>query len=145
MTSPARTVIDVAPRLAAPALRRAVTDARLSGLLKLGELRELVDRMPRHPGARPIRQLLTDSWAPTRSVFENEFVEFTRRFELPTPEINLRVAGYEVDALFRAEGVIVELDGYQYHSDQASFERERERDRERDAHLLRTSSPLLTS
>lgn len=128
VTSPARTVLDIAPRLTAPALRRTVNDARLSGHLKLGELDELVERHPRHPGARAIRQLLTDSWAPTRSVFEDEFVGFARRFGLPMPEINVRVAGYEVDALFRAEGVIVELDGYQYHSDQGSFERDRERD-----------------
>jgi len=128
VTSPARTALDVAPRLAVPALQRAVNDARLSGHLKLGELSELVDRMPRHPGAPAIRQLLTDSWAPTRSVFEDEFVSFAKPFGLPMPELNVRAAGYEVDALFRAEGVIVELDGYQYHSDRGSFERDRERD-----------------
>lgn len=128
VTSPARTVLDLAPGLTASTLQRTVNDARLSGYLKLGELDELVKRLPHHPGARAIRQLLSVPAAPTRSGFEDEFVEFTRRFGLPMPEINVRVAGYEVDALFRAEGVIVELDGYQYHADQRSFERDRERD-----------------
>jgi very-short-patch-repair endonuclease len=33
-----------------------------------------------------------------------------------------------VDVLFRAERVIVELDGYRYHDGRDSFERDRERD-----------------
>ncbi len=38
------------------------------------------------------------------------------------------MAGYEVDALFRSERVIVELDGFAYHRDRRSFERDRDRD-----------------
>jgi len=128
VTSPARTVLDLAPRLDATAVQRAVNDARLSGHLKLSELEELLIRVPRHPGVRSIRELLQHPSAPTRSAFEDEFVAFARRFGLPVPEINARVAGYEVDALFREARVIVELDGYQFHSDQRSFERDRERD-----------------
>jgi very-short-patch-repair endonuclease len=44
----------------------------------------------------------------------------------------VRVAGYEVDVLFRQQRVIVELDGYDFHAGRAAFER----DRERDANLL---------
>ncbi|WP_210414856.1 endonuclease domain-containing protein [Microlunatus elymi] len=35
--------------------------------------------------------------------------------------------GYPVDILFRRERVIVEFDGYAYHSDRAAFERDRAR------------------
>jgi very-short-patch-repair endonuclease len=42
--------------------------------------------------------------------------------------INVRVKGYEVDALFVDTRVIVELDGWSYHSSRRSFERDRERD-----------------
>ena len=38
------------------------------------------------------------------------------------------VAGWEVDALFPAEKVIVELDGWEFHSSRESFESDRERD-----------------
>jgi very-short-patch-repair endonuclease len=38
------------------------------------------------------------------------------------------VAGYEVDALFPREKVIVELDGWDFHSSRESFESDRERD-----------------
>jgi very-short-patch-repair endonuclease len=40
----------------------------------------------------------------------------------------VRVAGVEVDALFAAEKVIVELDSWTYHRSRDSFERDRERD-----------------
>ena len=38
------------------------------------------------------------------------------------------VAGYEVDALFVAERLIVELDSWDYHFDREAFERDRDRD-----------------
>jgi very-short-patch-repair endonuclease len=38
------------------------------------------------------------------------------------------VAGYEVDALFEAEQLIVELDGWAFHADRDAFERDRDRD-----------------
>jgi very-short-patch-repair endonuclease len=42
--------------------------------------------------------------------------------------MNAIVAGYEVDALFAAERVIVELDSWEFHKDRGSFESDRERD-----------------
>jgi very-short-patch-repair endonuclease len=47
---------------------------------------------------------------------------------LPKPEINVGIAGYEVDVLFREQRVIVELDGYEFHGTRQAFERDRERD-----------------
>lgn len=65
-------------------------------------------------------------------MFEDAFLAFAKRHRLPTPRVNARVAGYQVDIVFEAERVIVELDGYRHHAHQAAFER----DRERDAHTL---------
>jgi very-short-patch-repair endonuclease len=128
VTSPARTVLDVAPTLDAKALTRMVNEGLLSNYLRHAALAELLDRQPRHPGAKRLRAFVESAAGPTRSQLEDEFLAFTRRFGLPRPEMNVRVAGYEVDALFRAERVIVELDGYSFHSSRAAFERERERD-----------------
>lgn len=66
--------------------------------------------------------------SPTRSEFEDDFLEFCERFGLPRPLINTIVGGYEVDALFAAEQVIVELDGWEFHRDRGSFESDRNRD-----------------
>lgn len=129
VTSPARTALDCAPRLPPGRLTRLVNDARLRGLLRPDELGDVVARFSHHPGASRIIALLArSSGGPTRSEFEDAFVSFCRRFGLPAPEINAFVCGYEVDALFAAERVIVELDGWQFHQDRATFERDRTRD-----------------
>ena len=128
VTSPARTVFDIAPRLTDKALTRAVNELRIGRLLKLEQLAELTTRLPRHPGTRRVKPLIETSAGPTRSEFEDAFVAFTERFGLPRPEMNARIAGYEVDALFREQRVIVELDGYQFHGTRQAFEKDRERD-----------------
>jgi len=69
---------------------------------------------------------------PTASEFEDAFTAFRRRFKLPPARINTTVAGFEVDAYFPAERVVIELDGWEFHSSRRSFES----DRERDAALL---------
>jgi very-short-patch-repair endonuclease len=38
------------------------------------------------------------------------------------------VAGHEVDALWRAARLVVEVDGFEYHGTRAAFERDRARD-----------------
>lgn len=132
VTSPARTVFDMAPRLADKPLRRLVRDARLTHTLQLSALAELLDRYPRHPSSKRLRPFLDARGGPTRSEFEDAFTEFARRYDLPAPITNTRLHGYEVDALFPAERVIVELDGGEFHLDRDAFER----DRDRDANLL---------
>ncbi|HET8756877.1 MAG TPA: DUF559 domain-containing protein [Solirubrobacteraceae bacterium] len=62
---------------------------------------------------------------PTRSAFEDAFPRFCARHRLPRPEINAFVAGYEVDAFWRAQGLVAELDGEDYHQD---FEADRAKD-----------------
>lgn len=130
VTSPARTLLDYAPRLTDARLTRAVNDLRLAGYLSLSDLADAIARLPRRRGAPRLRRFVEDPTGPTRSRFEDAFVEFARRFRLPEPQINARVAGYEVDALFAEQRVIVELDGYRFHSSREDFERDRERDAE---------------
>jgi very-short-patch-repair endonuclease len=128
VTSPARTIFDIAPRLSDQSLVRAVNDARLAGHLRLADLSDLKRRHPRNPSTKRLESLVRPTEAPTRSQFEDAFLAFVERYDLPRPEVNQRVAGHEVDMLFRAQKLVVELDGYEYHSDRASFERDRNRD-----------------
>ena len=51
-----------------------------------------------------------------------------RAARLPNAVVNSRVAGYEVDFLWPAERLIVEVDGYAFHSTRTAFERDRLRD-----------------
>ena len=114
-TSVARTLLDCAPRLATGALTRVVNDALLARRLTRTELTEVVERLPGHRGARRLRPHAQATDGATRSTFEDDFLRFCARHALPTPRINVRVAGREVDAYFQAEGVIVECDGWAFH------------------------------
>ncbi len=128
VTSPARTMLDCAPDLTQRRLARVVADARLQGLLHLGQLADVIGRFPYHAGRRALLATIEDAGPPTRSEFENAFLDFCALFGLPRPQVNAWVAGYEVDALFPAEGVIVELDSWTHHRERASFESDRSRD-----------------
>jgi very-short-patch-repair endonuclease len=140
VTSAERTLLDVAPAWTRRRLTRAVNDARRAGLIHLAALRDVLDRFPRHPGAAALRpHALTARGGPTRSELEDAFLRFARRHELPAPLVNTRVNGREVDALYPAQRLIIELDGWDFHSDRMAFED----DRARDAAALRAGYATL--
>ncbi len=128
VTTVTRTLLDVAPRMTDKALRRAVNDLRRPGHLRLDALAVLLERFPRAPGTARLRPFLDARTGPTRSQLEDDFFAFCERFGLPTPQVNVHVAGREVDAWFPEERVIVELDGWDFHSDRGSFEGDRDKD-----------------
>lgn len=129
VTSAARTIFDIAPRLTDKGLRRAVNDLRRAGFLRLNELDELRHRFPRAPGARRIGPLLdVPAGGPTRSELEDTFIAFANRFGFTDFETNVMVAGREADVWFPNERVIVELDGVEFHADRESFEGDRDND-----------------
>ena len=128
VTSPARTVLDCAPRADEARLTRLVNDALQSGHLARDALAELLIRCGHHRGAGRLQRFALEGGRPTRSEFEDAFNAFTKRFGLPDAELNVDVNGREVDAFFRAEGVIVELDGFEFHSSWTAFERDRRQD-----------------
>lgn len=129
-TSAARTVLDLAPRLAPKQLTRIVNEARRSRHLRMPALADLLDRNPYHPGTKLLKPFAGDSANPTRSGFEDDFRAFVARYGLPTPEINVDLNGREVDVLFPEHKVIVEVDGWDFHKDRDAFEDDRERDAE---------------
>jgi very-short-patch-repair endonuclease len=79
-----------------------------------------------------VTRLLGYPAEPTRSEFEEAFRRFCRRFGLPKAATLVTVHGFEVDALFAQQRLVVELDGWEFHSDRVAFGS----DRERDAELL---------
>jgi very-short-patch-repair endonuclease len=105
VTTPSRTIADL--RRVAPAWqwRRAVRQAEIRGLkLELGE----TDR--------------------TRSDLEGDFLRLCRRFDLPSPKVNVKVGRWTVDFLWRQERVAVETDSYDYHRGRVAFQDDHARD-----------------
>ncbi|MFZ0041498.1 MAG: DUF559 domain-containing protein [Solirubrobacteraceae bacterium] len=64
----------------------------------------------------------------TRSKAERLLLALINEAELPRPMTNVRLHGYEVDFLWRAEKLVVEVDGHRFHGHRAAFERDRKRD-----------------
>jgi len=64
----------------------------------------------------------------TRSEGERRLKRLCEAASLPPPKTNARVAGFEVDAYWPAERLIVEVDGWAYHSSREAFERDRRKD-----------------
>jgi very-short-patch-repair endonuclease len=114
LTTPARTIHDLAPHLTRHELDRAIEEA---------EIRKLIARDQLRPALRG-----TDEPRFTRSEAERLLLTLVRAARLPVPITNTRVAGWEVDALWPRHGVIVEVDGFAYHGNRAAFERDRRRD-----------------
>jgi hypothetical protein len=126
VTSVARTLIDLAELLDDRQLVRAVNDARIRRLVRNEQLTALVARSRGRATSR-LGDVL-GLGTPTRSVLEDRFLAFVEAHGLPRPEVNQRVVGHEVDALWREQRLVVELDGRAFHDGPAAFERDRERD-----------------
>ena len=127
MTTPLRTLVDLADVLNPKQLTRALNEAQVQRLITANELTTLPTR---YPGRRTAH--LTPEQGATRSHLEDRFVRFLKRHHLPLPELNQRIAGHEVDAVYRQQRLIIELDSRQFHTTPTAFEA----DRDRDADLL---------
>jgi predicted transcriptional regulator of viral defense system len=134
VTSPARTLIDMSPRLKDKAFKRLVKNALNSPWLSEDQLAETLARHPTAPATRRIAKLIGRDGTPERAGWEDEFPAFCAKYGLPAPIMGQPFHGYILDALFPAERVIVELDGWDFHKSKISFEDDRERDAEMLAH-----------
>ena len=132
VTTPARTLRDLATVVTPGELNRAAARAERLGLVDAETIADLVADHGARPGAATLRAALGDgrSLVLTRSEAEELLLALLRRFGLPTPETNVRIAGYEVDCLWPALGVAVEVDGFAHHGSRRSFDDDRRRDAE---------------
>ena len=128
VTSPARTLLDVAATEPTSVLDRAANEARVLRLVSDHSLNEQFARYPNHRGVTALRQTTLAEPKLTRSEAEHRLLELIRAAQLPEPLTNARVAGYEVDFLWPDHRLVVEVDGYAFHSTRRSFERDRRRD-----------------
>jgi hypothetical protein len=121
ITTPARTLVDLATTLAGRSLEHAIDLADQRGLVDFAHLRET--------GPPSLQAVLTRySHAPTRSELEERFLALCDDHGIARPETNVWIEGFEVDFLWRDRRLIVEVDGYAYHRSPTAFEIDRERE-----------------
>lgn len=133
VTSPARTILDIAPRLGDRGLALVIAEAFAARLTTEPELRKLVDRAGRHPGRGMLERVLaTDDLLLTESDNEEILLGLIGGADLPMPETQVYVLGYRLDFLWRGLKLGAEVDTYGTHGSREKFES----DRRRDARLL---------
>jgi predicted transcriptional regulator of viral defense system len=129
ITTVARTIIDFAATAPLNRVRTALAQAEYRRLLDVQAV-EAALRQGR-PGTARLRKALErhqPRLALTRSPLENAFIPLCESAGIAVPEINVRIAGWTVDALWRREGLVVELDGYGNHHTRAQIERDRRKE-----------------
>ncbi len=130
VTSVARTLLDLAELVSHPSLARAVERAEALGLFDLRAVQDTLERHRTRRGAARLRAVLDAYRADvlTRSDLEATLLALCAAHDVAPPATNARVAGHEVDFVWRAQRLIVETDGRLHHATAAAFERDRARD-----------------
>jgi hypothetical protein len=132
----ARTLFDLAERSPPHQMKSAWDEASRLRLLRLSEVAAVYERGYGRRARKRIKPLLDGERRhveDTTSPLEDRFVEFCATYRLPPPQTNVLVEGDEVDALWPAARLIVELDSWEFHSHRQAFETDRSRDAD---HLL---------
>jgi very-short-patch-repair endonuclease len=134
VTTPARTLLDLAAVTRRDVLERLVEEVMVQRLASNSELHAVIGRGTGRPGVRKLRDIVDFLDEPlfTRSEAEKRLRELVRSAGLPQPRMNVHRAGWEVDAVWDEQRLVVEVDGRKFHSTPARFER----DRRKDADLL---------
>lgn len=131
VTSVARLLLDLAADTPPPRLGRLVERTERLRLYDALAIERVLSRAGGHRGRRPLRQVIGRQAGPppdTRSNLERRFLDLCVQGSLPRPALNVTVAGFEVDALWPMERLVVELDGFEFHQTREAFERDRARD-----------------
>ena len=129
-TSIARTLLDLATCGTPTQHQRAYEKAERTGALDMLAIDRLLARSNGHRGAPALRALRAydpTAAANAESELERIFCDLMRKHEIPAPLTNVLVDGFLVDAYWPDANLVVELDGYEFHSGRDAFERDHAR------------------
>jgi very-short-patch-repair endonuclease len=120
VTSPARTLVDLAHELGREDLTRALREAQFQRRFDLDAIRELLTRRP----SRILRALIEDL-TPTQTVLEDRLLTICDRHNLPQPKTQQPILGHRADFLWPDHRVVAETDGWQAHGTRTAFQTDR--------------------
>jgi very-short-patch-repair endonuclease len=129
VTSPVRTLIDLAVQLNPSEVEAAVNQADKLDLVNPEALRREIGKRPGHRGVAVMRGLLDGrTFSLTDSELERRFLRLVHRAGLPTPLTQQRLNGFRVDFYWPELGIVIETDGLRYHRTPTQQGKDRVRD-----------------
>jgi very-short-patch-repair endonuclease len=139
VTGVPRTLLDLASCAPRHELAEAVNEAHAQRRVGPAQLERIVACHPGRAGTRALVEVAgLDGAGPraTRSRSERRLLREVLASDLPPPQTNVIVGGYEVDMVWRDAGLVVEVDAWPTHGSRPAFERDRRRDATLVAHGL---------
>src|SRR4051794_11942212 len=133
VTTPARTLLDLATVLTEQHLKAAFQEAEARRLTSPTSLDALLERYPGRRGTAALRRILEHHREIGRpiptSLLERRFLALLDTHGLPRPSITRRSRKGEIDATWPDHRLIVECDGFATHGTRHAFEADRAKDR----------------
>ena len=136
VTTPARTVADLAPQLSENRLRRLIEDAIVRDLLELGDVGGILTDIARRgkPGVVRLRQVVEQlgaNGAERASPLERDGQSLIRAAGLPIPEVEFPIpwtTKRRFDAAYPDAKLAIEWDSRRWHRTSDRFEEDHQRD-----------------
>jgi very-short-patch-repair endonuclease len=130
VTTPARTLVDLAATFEYHALRRTVREAQRT-LVTVRQLTRALDRLGPRRGVTKLAKILATGHAPTRSELEDAVLDLVLAGGLRHPNVNrpLTIGGRRVVPDFRwpEQRLVLEADGAAWHDDRLAREDDADR------------------
>ena len=119
-TTAAHAILDLAASLSSDeAFARTLHEAEVQDWVTHDQLRAELNRHPNHPGRHRLERELGWGPTPTRSPPEDRLVDILRRNDFSGFQTNAQIPGLpkwiEVDVLFDAKNLVIEMDGDRFH------------------------------
>jgi very-short-patch-repair endonuclease len=129
VSSPARAVLEIAATASPEELTYAIDEGLALRRFTPRELDEVLQRNRPCRGAASLAAILGDptAIAVSRSKREKRLLKAIRDAGLPMPETNVPFGRFELDFLWRREGLVVEVDGETFHRGPGAVARDREK------------------
>jgi very-short-patch-repair endonuclease len=130
VTSPARTLLDIAATLPLRDIARILDQAIAERKVTVAEIEDVLQRNLGHRGAKTLRQAIQGRTRSriTKSQAEERLKDAIAQAGLPEPLTGTYVLGWECDLYWPEHNLIVEIDDYALHTTRQTYRKDHKRD-----------------
>jgi very-short-patch-repair endonuclease len=128
LTTPEQTLYDLAATDQAATLERALNEALATRTTNRKRIRSIVEKSTNRTAKSRLTEALNDNRGFTQEEAERRLRHLIKTARLPPAEHNAQINGFRVDALWRTQRLVVEIDGYATHTTPRAFDRDRRKD-----------------